>query len=156
VPCFWLSEIPVNQADIVPYTTKDGAAHEFDALEVLAQLSCHVPKTYENTTRYYGRYSSRRRGERAKLSPPPAGEPESDYRREFLRSGWAACIKRIYEIDPLECPTCKAQMPIIAPSLWHPSLWYTLLYRSRPSAAAYLRNSFSYPAISTTSPAIEK
>ena len=114
MPCFWLSEIPVNQADIVPYTTKDGAAHEFDALEVLAQLSCHVPKTYENTTRYYGRYSSRRRGERAKLSPPPAGEPESDYRREFLRSGWAACIKRIYEIDPLECPTCKAQMPIIA------------------------------------------
>jgi hypothetical protein len=26
----------------------------------------------------------------------------------------AACIKRIYEIDPLECPKCKAQMRIIA------------------------------------------
>ncbi len=26
----------------------------------------------------------------------------------------ATCIKRIYEIDPLECPKCKAQMRIIA------------------------------------------
>jgi hypothetical protein len=101
------------QDDIVTYTTKDGAAHEFDALEFLATLSCHVPKTYESVTRYYGRYSCKRRGERAKLAPP-AEEQESDYRREFCRSGWAACIKRIYEIDPLECPKCKAQMRIIA------------------------------------------
>ncbi len=84
------------------------------SLEFLAALSVHIPKTYESITRYYGRYSSRRRGERAKLSPPPAEEPESDYRREFRRSSWAACIKRIYEIDPLECPTYKAQMRIIA------------------------------------------
>jgi hypothetical protein len=57
------------QDDIVTYTTKDGAAHEFDALEFLAALSSHVPKTYESITRYYGRYSSRRRGEHAKLAP---------------------------------------------------------------------------------------
>jgi uncharacterized membrane protein len=96
------------QDDIVTYTTKDGAAHEFDALEFLAALSVHIPKTYESITRYYGRYSCRRRGERAKLSPPPEEETESHYRREFPKSGWAACIKRIYEIDPLECPKCKA------------------------------------------------
>ena len=73
-------------------------------------------KTYESLTRYYGRYSCRRRGERAKklLSPPPAEEPESDYRQEFRKSSWAGCIKRVYEIDPLECPKCKAQMRIIA------------------------------------------
>ncbi len=102
------------QDDIVTYTTKDGAAHEFDTLEFLAALSAHIPKTYESLTRYYGRYSCRRRGERAKLSPPPTEEQESDYRREFRKSSWAACIKRIYEIDPLECPKCKAQMRIIA------------------------------------------
>jgi hypothetical protein len=101
------------QDDIVTYTTKDGAAHEFDALEFLAALSVHIPKTYESITRYYGRYSCRRRGERAKLSPPRPEEQESDYRREFRRSSWAACIKRVYEIDPLECPKCKAQMRII-------------------------------------------
>ena len=36
------------------------------------------------------------------------------YRRDFRRSSWAAGIKRIYEIDPLECPKRKAQMRIIA------------------------------------------
>jgi hypothetical protein len=102
------------QDDIVTYTTKDGAAHEFDALEFLAELSAHIPKTYESLTRYYGRYSCRRRGARAKLSPSPPEMQESDYRREFSKSSWAACIKRIYEIDPLECPKCKAQMRIIA------------------------------------------
>jgi hypothetical protein len=30
------------QDDIVTYTPKDGAAHEFDALEFLAQLSSHI------------------------------------------------------------------------------------------------------------------
>ena len=101
------------QDDIVTYTTKNGAAHEFDALEFLAALSCHVPKTYESITRYYGRYSCRRRGDRAKIAPLPE-EHESDYSREFRRSSWAACIKRIYEVDPLEFPKCRAQMRIIA------------------------------------------
>jgi hypothetical protein len=103
------------QDDIVTYTTHDGAAHEFDALEFLAQLSCHIPKSYESLTRYYGRYSCRRRGDRAKLAPPDAVQAtESDYEKEFRRSSWAACIKRICEIDPLECPKCKAHMRIIA------------------------------------------
>ncbi len=97
------------QDDIVTYTTKDGAAHEFDALEFLAELSAHIPKTYESLTRYYGRYSCRRRGERAKLSPSLPGMQESDYRREFSKSSWAACIKRIQEIYSLECPRCKIE-----------------------------------------------
>jgi len=29
-------------------------------------------------------------------------------------SWWAACIKRIYEIDPLECPRCGGTMRIVA------------------------------------------
>jgi len=33
------------QDDIVTYTTKDGVAHEFDAVEFLAKLSAHIPKT---------------------------------------------------------------------------------------------------------------
>ena len=60
------------QDDIITYTTKDGVAHEFDALEFLAELTVHIPKIYESLTRYYGRYSSRRRGERAKLTTTTA------------------------------------------------------------------------------------
>ena len=62
------------QDDIVTYTTKDGAAHEFDALDFLAQLSSHTPKTYESITSYYGRYSCRRRGDRTRRSHPPPEE----------------------------------------------------------------------------------
>ncbi len=102
------------QHNSVAYCKKDGTAYEFDALEFLAELSCHIPRTYESITRCYGRYSSRRRGERAKLAAYSAQEPESDYRSEFRKSAWAACIKRTCEIDPLECPRCKAQMRIIA------------------------------------------
>jgi hypothetical protein len=102
------------QDDIITYTSKDQVAHEFDALEFLATLSCHIPKPYESITRYYGRYSCRRRGERAKLAIPPEDETESDFRREFRASSWAACVKRIYEIDPLVCPKCRAQMSIVA------------------------------------------
>jgi hypothetical protein len=58
----------------VTYTPKDGAAHEFDTLESLAELLCHIPKTYESITTYYGRHSCRRRGERAKLPPPAEDE----------------------------------------------------------------------------------
>ncbi len=51
-------------ASLVVYTTKDGTTHEFDALEVLALLSSHIPNSYESITRYYGYYSCRARGER--------------------------------------------------------------------------------------------
>ncbi len=50
--------------DIITYTTKDERVHEFDAMEFLALLSCHIPKPYESITRYYGclvRRSLRRR-----------------------------------------------------------------------------------------------
>ena len=75
---------------------------------------CTVAYCTKDVTRYYGRYSSRRRGERAKLAARSAQEPESDYHSEFRKSAWAACIKRTCEIDPLECPKCKAQKRIIA------------------------------------------
>ncbi|WKZ58013.1 MAG: transposase [Bdellovibrionota bacterium] len=53
--------------DIVSYTTNDGATHEFDTLEFLALMSCHIPKPYESITRYYGWYSCRARGSALKI-----------------------------------------------------------------------------------------
>jgi hypothetical protein len=71
--------MPLRTAPLTPVPRSLVRRGKFDALEFLAQLSCHIPKTYESITRYYGRYSCRRRGERAKLAPPPAEETESDY-----------------------------------------------------------------------------
>lgn len=101
------------QDDIVTYTTKDGTAHEFDAVEFLALLSAHIPKPYESTTRYYGWYSSRARGERKKISAPELAEVQHEPKNK-PSSSWARCIKQIYELDPLECPKCKSKMRILS------------------------------------------
>ena len=31
-----------------------------------------------------------------------------------MRSTWARLIHKVYEVDPLECPTCKGTMRVIA------------------------------------------
>ena len=104
----------------VRYVTKDGQSHLFDPLDFLALLCSHLPRPYESITRFYGWYSCRVRGERRKAEQvneellgqgtsasavEPAARPSSS---------WAACIKRVYEVDPLECPKCKATMRVIA------------------------------------------
>ena len=112
-----LEKISIDQ-DIVNYTTKDGKVHEFDALEFLALLSSHIPNRGESLTRYYGRYSCRSRGERRKQAAVPAEQMvESGSKpaeRKKPSSSWAACIRRIYEINPLQCPKCGSEMRIIA------------------------------------------
>jgi hypothetical protein len=100
--------------DIVAYSTHDGKTHEFDALEFLAIMSCHIPKPYESITRYYGWYSCRARGERAKAKPPPSEATRLEEPTATPSVSWATCMKRIFEIDPLECPRCKGQMRILA------------------------------------------
>lgn len=107
-----------TKGNLVVYTTKDGAVHTFEPLEFLALLTSHIPNTYESITRYYGWYSCRSRGERMRhvrrvreqdKTPEPLPEPE-----QKPNSSWARAIKRIYEVNPLECPRCKAEMRIVA------------------------------------------
>ena len=103
------------QDDIITYSTKNGIALEFDPLEFLALLSSHIPQKYESITRYYGHYSCKLRGKRAKLkalisdSIDPIPEPSTPPSRT-----WAACMKRVLELNPLECPKCKSDMRIVA------------------------------------------
>ncbi len=96
------------QHDIVTYITKDGTAHEYDVLEFLALLSAQVPNCGESVTRYFGRYSSRARGERRKRELAAAaptiqqlesgGEPscgelvESVEEKKKPSYTWADCI----------------------------------------------------------------
>ena len=75
--------------------------------------------------RYYGWYSHRQRGIRKKRNQ--SGQAESDkltIDRSALDtqksatggalSAWAMLIKRVYEVDPLECPNCGEQMKIVS------------------------------------------
>ena len=101
--------------DIVTYTTNDGTAHEFDAVEFLALLTSHIPNRYESITRYYGYFSSRSRGERIKKVAANSEHRDSlPEVRPMPSSSWASCMKQVFEIDPLEYPSCKGQMRVIA------------------------------------------
>ena len=100
--------------------------HAFDALEFLALLLAHVPDFHEVLRREYGAYSVRRRARwrragiltdsrpLAEISPP-SGDTTPDWPAlRAMRQRWAALLQRIFEVDPLRCPRCGAQMRIIA------------------------------------------
>ena len=104
----------------------------FSALDFLAELTQHIPEKGEHLARYYGWYSHRRRGMRAKLEngkhndkhadgTPPIDRAALDAQRSTANrpragspSTWAMLIKRVYEIDPLQCPKCGGEMKIIS------------------------------------------
>ena len=44
---------------------------------------------------------------------PGMPEPDTPYRRK-CRLTWAALIKCVYEVDPLKCPKCGAEMRIVS------------------------------------------
>jgi len=107
-----LEKLSVDEDNVIS-ETKDGTSHKFDPLEFLALLSSHIPNSYESITRYYGYYSCRARGERKKRIPQPEQQNTAE-KPQKASSLWARCIKQLYELNPLECPNCRAEMRIIA------------------------------------------
>ncbi len=93
----------------------------FDPLDFLAEVTQHIPNTGEHTIRYYGWYSNKNRGMRAKLAAAGDSieaavdsEEEDAPFRKICRSRWAALVKKVYETDPLQCPRCGGRMRIIS------------------------------------------
>ena len=96
----------------------------FDPLDFLAELTQHIPDKGEHLVRYFGWYSYRRRGIRA----TEASSEELKIDRRLVRearsaangpssgtaSSWAALVKRVFEVDPLECPQCGSRMKVIS------------------------------------------
>jgi hypothetical protein len=91
-----------------------------DAIEFLARVTAHIPNKHQVMTRYYGWYANRSRGERQTADHGNRGEAEVPIaERERLplseaRLRWAELLRRIFEVDPLRCPRCAAEMRIVA------------------------------------------
>jgi hypothetical protein len=69
-------------------------------------------------TRYYGHYANRVRGARrprtpADEAPVAVADPVPLPLREARRR-WAEVLRQIFEVDPLRCPACGAEMRIVA------------------------------------------
>ena len=100
---------------IYRYGKADDDRVEMDYLDFIARVSTHIPDKGQVMIRYYGLYSNAHRGKEKKrgraasalpvLEPPPPGKASP---------GWRELIRKVYEVDPLTCPACAAQMKVIA------------------------------------------
>jgi len=95
---------------------KHGSQEEsMDYLEFIARVTSHIPDKGQVMVRYYGLYSNAHRGKMRKAgaapSPPLIIEDEQN---SAPSRGWAGMIRKVYEVDPLCCPSCGGQMRVIS------------------------------------------
>jgi hypothetical protein len=65
--------------------------------------------------RYYGLYSNAHRGKMQKAGADPFYPPIIEDDPTYVPAkGWAEMIRKVYEVDPLCCPSCGRQMRIIS------------------------------------------
>ena len=72
---------------------------------------------YEAVIRYYSHYANAARGKRRKMGLEEPATPvvvDDAPNGRTCRRAWARLIYQVYEVDPLKCPKCGAQMKIIA------------------------------------------
>ena len=101
----------------VCYRYGEGAeeVERMDYLEFIARTTSHIPDKGQVTLRYYGLYGNAHRGKVGKAQPDKNPfiiiEEESP---RVPRRGWAEMIRKVYEVNPMACPKCQAEMRIIA------------------------------------------
>ncbi|MDP7135447.1 MAG: transposase, partial [Planctomycetota bacterium] len=129
----------------------------FSAEEFIAAITQHIPDKGFQMVRYYGWYSNRARGERARREAEP-GAPEttdvidvSEYHPPRIPSKkWRELIKKVWEVDPLICPHCGAEMKLIAllddPAVIEKILRHLKLWPERPESACMPGRSLSAKA----------
>jgi len=107
-----------KESPAVKYSSyRDGkiSTRTFTPLQFLAELSQHIPYTWEQTTRFFGLYSARTRGAAKKHAPRESlSQSERESPTQKVSVNWARGIKRIFNVDPLVCPRCGETMKIKA------------------------------------------
>ncbi len=101
---------------------EDSAKQErMDYLEFIARVTSHIPDKGQVMVRYYGLYANAHRGKvrKASLTAFSLRIVEDELRR-VLSKGWAAMIRKVYEVDPMLCPRCSGAMKVIAFITEHP------------------------------------
>jgi hypothetical protein len=104
----------------------------FAVTDFIAELTAHIPPKGTHYIRRYGLYASRSRGTWSSkphlvrlagrawhIEHPTAGgggtpAPVQEVARKTASSTWARLIAKVYEVDPLLCDRCGAQMKILA------------------------------------------
>ena len=86
----------------------------FEPTDFIAAITQHIPDKGVQMVRYYGYYSNKSRGMRAKKNRTSAVMLMDPEERRIPSKKWRELIKKVWEVDPLECPNCGGEMKIIA------------------------------------------
>ena len=84
-----------------------------DYLEFIARVTSHIPDKGQVMVRYYGLYANAHWGKARKTAVSPVTLSEED-RQPVPSKGWAAMIRKVYEVDPMICPKCGGTMKVVA------------------------------------------
>jgi Putative transposase len=84
--------------------------------DFIAAVTQHIPDKGFQLVRYYGWYSNKARGVRAKRGAAQAEDSAQGHEpdRAPTSAQWRRLIAKIWEADPLTCPDCGAEMRILA------------------------------------------
>jgi hypothetical protein len=86
-----------------------------DYLEFIARVTSHIPDKGQVMVRYYGLYANAHRGKARKAGLSPLALRISEEELKPVPSkGWAALIRKVYEVDPMLCPKCGGTMKAVA------------------------------------------
>ena len=117
-PILSLKRLSFDQAQgqvIYQYGKHSSKLERMDYLEFIARVTSHIPDKGQVMIRYHGLYANAHRGKKRKTGEDPSHPPIIDDEVSFVPSkGWAEMIRKVFEVDPLLCPSCGGQMSIIS------------------------------------------
>ncbi len=117
-PILSLKRLSLDEAQgqlIYQYGKHRTESEHMDYLEFIARVTSHIPEKGQVMVRYYGLYANAHRGKINKAGVSPSYPPIIEEEERFVPSkGWAEMIRKVYEVDPLLCPSCAGRMRIIA------------------------------------------
>lgn len=85
----------------------------FTPLTFLAEVAQILPSRWEQTSRFFGVYSSKYRG-KATTNYDCSLPDDRELPGRRPSPNWARLMRKIFEIDPLLCPVCGSEMKIKA------------------------------------------
>jgi hypothetical protein len=100
----------------IPPDPKTGAtALPLDPLEFLRRMTNQIPDPRLHLVRYYGAYANRlRRRYRDEDGGVEVREEGSAPEASGSRASWARLLRLVFEVDPLTCRRCGAEMKVIS------------------------------------------
>ncbi|MFO7865386.1 MAG: transposase [Candidatus Aminicenantes bacterium] len=97
------------------YSRRGSQEETMDYLEFIARVTSHIPDKGQVMIRCYGLYSNAHRGKLRRAGAASSSPLVIEDVDPFVPAeGWADMIRKVYEVDPLLCPSCGGKMSIIS------------------------------------------